>query len=1118
MCIRVPFFFLLCCAFFTACQSDKAEKSKARPTAGKTLFTTVAPEYSGVTFSNDLHYTEEFNPYTFRNFFNGGGVGIGDVNNDGLPDIFFCGNLVDNKLYLNQGDFKFTEIAAGAGVNAPGVWSSGVSMADINADGWLDIYVCKSGKPGSENRHNELFINNADPDENGHVTFTEKSKQYGIGDEGLSTHAAFFDYDLDGDLDCYLLNNSMRAVGNYDLRKDQRRLRDTLGGNKLYRNDGEKFTDVSEAAGIYGSNIGFGLGVTIGDVNRDNYPDIFVSNDFFEKDYLYLNQQDGTFREAGADYLPEMSFSSMGADMADLNNDGYPEIFVTDMLPASNARMKTKTAFENWDKYRLNKSKGYHKQFTRNALHLNQALTDETGGVNFSDISRMAGVHATDWSWSALLADFDNDGRKDIFVANGILKDLTDQDYVMFFSDPRNVQALLKESGSAVTQMVDKMPEEAIANCVFQQTGDGFIPEFSDKAAAWGFAAPSFSNGSAYGDLDNDGDLDLVINNINQPAFLYRNEADTLLTANNFLKIVLKGADKNPQAVGSKVTLYAEGKMFYQEVNPMRGFESTVDARLNFGLGSATEIDSAVVIWYDGTRQTVKNIAAQQILEIEKNGRKAEKKAASAPRYFTKADAKNLNFTHRENLYDDFDRDRLLYHQRNTEGAPLAVSAGQPRIFYFGNAKGEAGALFIKNRNGSFINKAQPAFLADAESEDTEAAFFDADNDGDDDLYVASGGTEFSDFSSDLHDRLYFNDGRGNFTKAEKSPFVRFASTGALLTADFNGDGNTDIFVGERLKIKQFGVPVSGHLLLNDGKGNFTENKNYGKALTQIGMITDAATLDFDADGDPDLLLCGEWMSPKLFENTGTQFIDVSEKFGLNDHPGLWNKITVADFNGDGKEDFAIGNYGKNSRLKSQTGRPLRLYINDLDGNGSIEHFISFYEDTLQYPLALRSDLISQVPAAKKLYLKHEDYKNTTVRELIGEEKFPRSIVYEAAVLTTTLFLRDGEKYAAVELPAETQLAPVYALAPVDIDSDGDLDLITGGNLEGVKPELGTYTGSYGAVLENDGKGNFTAVSAAESGLSIGGEVRNFVVSNGKLIVAKSNGSAEVWKINGVEK
>ncbi|MGD1893215.1 MAG: CRTAC1 family protein [Cyclobacteriaceae bacterium] len=525
-------------------------------------------EQTGIDFANDLAYDEEFNVYTYRNFYNGAGVGIGDVNNDNLPDLFFCGNQQDNKLYLNRGNFQFQDITEQSGVASTGVWSTGVSFADVNGDGWLDIYVCKSGNVEGENRHNELFINNG-PQADGLVTFSEQAKEYGIADVGLSIHAAFFDYDRDGDLDCYLLNNSIRSVGGYDLRPGQREIRDPLGGNKLYRNDDKFFTDVSEEAGIYGSMIGFGLGVTVGDINRDGWSDLFVSNDFFERDYLYINQQNGSFAEVLEEQMQEISLGSMGADMADLNHDGYPEIYVTEMLPEQEHRIKTTVQFENYDKFQMNVENGYYRQFPRNVLQRNN------GNDTFSEIGRLTGVHATDWSWGALMADYDNDGYKDIFVANGIYKDLLNQDYIQFMGNPETVRAILTRENAVIKQLIDSIPSEKISNYLFRQTDDW---QFSNIADDWGLSTPSHSNGSAYGDLDNDGDLDLVVNNVNMPAFIYRNQADTL-TNHHWLRIALQGEGSNRNGIGAQVSLWSEGKLYYLEQSPQRGFQSSVDLR-----------------------------------------------------------------------------------------------------------------------------------------------------------------------------------------------------------------------------------------------------------------------------------------------------------------------------------------------------------------------------------------------------------------------------------------------------------------------------------------------------------------------------------------------------------
>lgn len=760
--------------FLFSCKTEKSTLSKTP------LFSLLDGKQTKIDFINKLEYTEEYNTYTYRNFYNGAGIGLGDFNNDGLVDIYFCGNLVDNKLYINKGNFVFEDITEKARVACHGTWSTGVSIADINGDGWLDIYVCKSGATGGTHRNNELFINNGD------LTFSEKSTEYGLADLGLSNHASFFDYDRDGDLDCYLLNNSFQSVTEFDIKQGQRQIRDTLGSNKLYLNDAGHFVDVSDKAGIYGSKIGFGLGVSVGDVNRDGWMDIYVSNDFFERDYLYINNKNGTFTESLEDQMREISLGAMGADMADINNDSYPEIFATEMTPEGNSRLKTKTMFDSWERYQMKFMKGYYNQFARNVLQLNNH-------GSFSEIGRLSGVSTTDWSWGALILDLDNDGWKDIFVANGIYKDLLDRDYLDFYSDPSAMRSMIKSEEKAILRIIDMIPSVKIPNYAFHNNGDF---TFTNLSGIWGLNTPSFSNGAAYGDLDNDGDLDLVVNNVNMPPFIYRNETNSK-PETNFLMLSLNGEGKNTAAIGAEVTLYYSGKINYQELVPMRGFQSSVDKRLHFGLGASKSIDSMVVNWPDGRCTVLQNVSVNQFMTLDQRdaiARNSKIPVKHPPSVFQKIEKINgLDFAHKENNYNDFERDRLLFQMLSNEGPHMAVGDvngdGSDDIYICG-AKDSPGALFVQDGQGHFNKTNEPLFEADKICEDTDCAFFDADGDGDLDLYVASGGNEFPESSSALSDRLYINNGKGNFTKSGQIlPAGKYESTSCVRPADFDKDG-----------------------------------------------------------------------------------------------------------------------------------------------------------------------------------------------------------------------------------------------------------------------------------------------------------------------------------------
>ena len=1100
-------FWLVVPVFISACNKQHANQ----------LFSLLPNSKTHADFINHLDYAEQlktkFNIYTYRNFYNGGGVGLGDINNDGLIDIFMTANMGANKLYLNKGDFNFEDISASAGIEGKGNWSTGVCMADVNGDGLTDIYICHSGNMEGDDKRNELYINNGD------LTFTEEAGKYGIDDGANSTNAVFFDYDKDGDLDLYVLNNSSKAIGSFDLKDNQRVVRDSAKGDKLFRNDGKRFTDVSAQAGIYGSIIGFGLGVTVGDINQDGWMDIYISNDFFERDYIYLNNHDGTFTENLTNMMRTISAASMGADMADINNDHYPEIFATDMVPEHNARLKTKTTFDSWESYKANVDNGYHHQFTRNMLQLNNA--DGT----FSEIGRLAGVSATDWSWGSLIMDLDNDGLKDIFVANGIYKDLTDQDYIQYFSNRDMVMSIISGKNIDYKTLIDAIPSVKISSYAFKNMGDY---RFENKATDWGLATPSFSNGSAYGDLDNDGDLDLVINNVNMPMFIYRNDADKILPGNHYLKVILKGESKNTEAIGAKITVKHKGKFIYLEQEPMRGYLSTVDPRPNLGLGPLTEVDSLIVEWPDDRVTILKNVRADQIIVLDQKDAQDIKyhtvqPSSSVSEYFSDISSNMLiDFVHTENDFNDFERESLISNMMSTEGPRMCkgdINNDGREDFYIGGAKGQPGALMVQQANGSFVASNKTVFEADAISEDEDCAIFDANGDGFPDLYVASGGNEFPESSSALADRLYINDGKGHFKKSDQIlPAGKYESSSCVRAADFDNDGITELFVGIRLKPFLYGVPANGYILENDGKGHFTNvTSKVAPELSGIGMIRDMQWEDVDGDGDLDMILAGDWMPLKIFINEGGKFREKKDAFSPLKTAGWYNRLKAVDIDGDGDIDIIAGNHGLNSKFKASGDKPVSMYVNDFDKNGDVEQIICQYEGDKSYPISLKHDLTKQIPGLLKKYPKYEMYKDQQITDIFTPDQLKEAIHLDVCHLETSVFINDGTgHFTEKKLPVEAQFSPVYAIETGDFNNDGFTDILMGGNLFNVKPELGRYDASYGTMLMGDGKGDFRYIPARLSGFRLEGEIRDIMelsINKGKIIVvARSNGPVQVFK------
>ena len=1090
------FLVLIFFIIFISCVNKKEDK----------LFSKLSNRESGIYFSNDLSYDDDFNIFTYRNYFNGGGVGIIDINNDNLLDIYLTSNLNSNKLYLNLGDMKFKDITNEAGIGGTKSWSTGVSIADVNADGFLDIYVCNSGDIEGDNKQNELFINNGDQ------TFTEMAKEFGLDDMGFSTHAAFFDYDKDGDLDMYLLNNSYQAIGSFNLKKNERPKRDFVGGDKLFKNVDGKFIDVSEEAGIYGSVIGFGLGVTVGDIDKDGWLDIYVSNDFFERDYLYINDKDGGFNEVLEKQIRSVSAASMGADLADINNDAYSDIFVTDMLPEPDDRVKTVTTFDSWDRYQYGFNNGYWHQFTRNTLQLNNF------GESFSEVGRLAGVEATDWSWGALMFDFQNDGLKDIFVANGIYRDLTNQDFLQYVTQDEVVKRITSSNKVDYKTLISYIPSEPVSNYGFINKGD---LKFENLSSKLGLDEPSFSNGSAYADLDNDGDYDLIVNNVNMDLFLYKNNTDKMYPDNHFLRLILDGIEDNPYAIGAKVTIYINGEKFYKEQMPIRGFQSTVDHRLLFGLGRNQKIDSLHIVWPSDKITIAKNLDVDQTIVFSETD--IEEK------YFYKKEKNNslfleidslgpINYKHNENYYVDFDKDRLLFHMNSTEGPCICKgdinNDGKEDVF-IGGAYGYPGILFIQQSKGKFKKIELNVFQKDKNSEDVDCKFFYANDDGFLDLYVASGGSEFSEFSTALADRLYINSGNNNFIKTDKIfPNDMFESSSVVEVSDFDNDGDYDLFIGIRLIPQNYGLSASSYILKNDGKGNFTNvTDEIAESLNNLGMVTDAKWLDIDNDKDMDLVVVGHWMPITIFENINGKYFK-AEKSSLKNSSGWWNVIEYDDFNGDSLPDLVVGNHGLNSRFTADDQKPLLMYVNDFDDNGDIEQVIFQYNGDESYPLSLRHDLVMQMPILKKKYLKYENYKNQTVNDIFDQEKINNSKINKVFNLETSIYISDDSlNFKKAILPVDVQFSTTNAISIADYNNDSFKDVLIGGNLYRVKPEMGKYDAQYGLVLLGDKDGKFKKMNSIESGINFIGQVREFLSIDNYLFVLNNDEKIQTYQL-----
>ncbi len=1079
-------------------------------------------DYTQLEFENKLIDETKFNVFKYRNYYNGGGVAIGDVNNDGLPDVYLTSNQQSNKLFINEGNFRFKDVTKHARVRGTHKWSTGVSMVDINGDRLLDIYVCNSGNIKGDDRANELFINQG-INENGIPTFKEAAADYEIDNRGFSTHATFFDYDRDGDLDLYVLNNAFRPLSTFDLSNNLREERDPYGGDYLLRNDNGKFVDVSKEAGIYGSVIGFGLGLTVSDINNDRWPDIYVANDFFERDYLYINNHDGTFTENLENMLQHTSLSSMGSDIADINNDGFMDIFTTDMLPEDDYRLKTTFNFET---YAFNEKKanwGYFHQRPQNALQLSNGYMGSTDQMTFSDIGLFAGVAQTDWTWGVDIVDLDNDGFKDLFMCNGIYQDVTNQDYIDYLASEDNVRKLISGEQINFPELIEKIPSTPLSNFVFQNEKN---LTFTDKTKEWGLDDLSFSNSLAYGDLDGDGDTDLIINNINQPAFVYRNEADSL-TDNHFLKVKLIGDGLNSFAIGARINLHSANKqLFVLEQMPMRAFQSSHDYILTFGLGKITKVDSIIVLWPDGAQSKLENIAVDTMITIrqQESVPTPQKKIKDiAPVFREITNEFQLRYVHKENKFIDFQRESLIPHKLSTEGPKIVkgdVNGDGLEDLYIGGAKGSPGKLFIQKESGAFISTNEKLFEQNSISEDVGVSFFDVEGDGDIDLYVVSGGNEYSRQAPALLDRLYINNGLGDFSLSKNKLPKFYASGSCVRPGDFDGDGDLDLFVGSRSIPWRYGLTPTSYLLQNNGLGNYSiVTEQYAPDLANIGLVTDAEWIDYDNDSDLDLIVVGEWMPVTIMQNNDSQLINVTDQSGLGKTNGWWNCILVDDINGDGRVDLIAGNLGKNSKMQASVTEPATIYISDFDGNGLLEQIVCYYKLGKNYPMLLRPDMVNQLPYLKKKFPTHNDYAGKQITDIFSQEQLKRAVVRKAYTFATTVFY--GNKNGTFQqspLPAGAQFSPVYAIIAKDFDDDGNKDLLLAGNFYGAKPQLGRYDASYGTLLKNTGDENFVPLSIQNSGLSISGQVRDMVSITWKkrqkvLIITKNDALTQIYEI-----
>jgi hypothetical protein len=1038
-----------------------------------------------------LFEDEELNVLNYPYFYNGGGVAVGDINNDGLVDVVFTGNMVKNRLYLNKGNFEFEDITEKSTIASKQGWCTGVTMVDVNADGWLDIYICRSADGDRERRKNLLFINNHDN------TFTEEAENLGIADAGYSTHAAFFDYDKDNDLDLVVINHSEKQYMQGQQEKPGiRKQVNPDYSTHLYKNENGHFQNVTSEAGITSNVLTFGLGLAVADLNNDSWPDLYISNDFNEADYCFINQHDGTFKEKSTDMFSYTSLFSMGSDAADLNNDGSQDLITLDMLPEGNYLQKMHNGAENFDKFQILFNSGFFRQYSRNMLQLNR------GDGTFDEVGQFAGISNTDWSWTPLAADFDNDGRKDVFITNGYVKDYTDMDYIKYNvdiileRDPTKQQAMMKSR-------IDKLPTIKMPNYIFRND-DGL--KFSNQTQNWGLDHPGISSGAAYADLDNDGDLDLVINNCNEDASVYRNNFEKMANGNKYLNIKLKGNGANPFAIGAVVTIATTSGIQVQEMMPSRGFQSSVDYRLHFGIAQADSVKGVTVKWPNGLVSSVPSPGSNKEVTIAISGATDTiEKSSPPPPLFTFMDT--LPFRHTENRYNDFTQQGLLPQWFSRQGPAMAkgdINGDKLEDFFIGGAKGQPGVFFIQTKNGQFKRQSDAAIRVDSAYEDITAVLFDADNDGDYDLFVGSGGYELQPDDPLLQNRIYINKGNGTFEKSKASLPADMINDNTVAVADFNGDRFPDLFNGGFCMPGQFPASSGSQLLLNDGKGHFSKaSDTWLPNFNKNNLVTSSAAADVDGDGKQDLVIAGHWMGIEVWLNKNGSFQRDTSLIPDNRN-GLFNTIVSNDIDGDGDIDIIAGNQGLNNQFNPTATEPLEMHYADFDGNGTAEPVISYYIDHVSWPIYSRDDFVQQIPSFNKKFLRYADYANANMQNIFGDN-LKTAAYYSASQMGSVILENTGKKFVVHTLPKEAQWSPIYSIAILDANNDGKKDIVTGGNVMNTRIKFGAYGSSHGDVFINDGNFHFERLSQEKAGVHVNGEIRHALVLGNQLIFGINN-------------